>query len=71
MEQEGTSFQRSDQGDITTVSSWRKDSGMQRSHQTLITDKVCNQKESRDFASAANAGHKKQFIHCNPDCNQV
>lgn len=39
MEQEGTSFQRSDQGDVTTMSSWRKDSGMQRSHQTLITDR--------------------------------
>lgn len=33
--------------------------------------KVCNQKESRVFASAANAGHKKQFIQCNPDCNQM
>lgn len=32
VEQEGTSFQRSDQGDVTTMSSWRKDSGMQRSH---------------------------------------
>lgn len=41
------------------------------SSDTDYRQKVYEQNESRVFASAANAGHKKQFIQCNPECNQM